>query len=245
MTALRADALLGGGRLAGLQCDYGAATSRLDQALALYRQLGDQAGAAGALQGLGSVAREQGRYDQAIDLYTQSVSLTGDVGGVRNPLAFTHWLRGDFEQAEQTAQEALAAHQASGDAEGMASALIHIGTVQRYRGGVDSGVGSLEKALRLSEEIGFRAGVAWSLEQLGLARGDPGLLLRSLEVHTDRRDRWRMASLLDGLAGSVLAGTGLPAENPARAARLLGAAEAIRAAIGTPVPAVERQARDT
>ena len=59
---LRARALLGSGRLALLQCDYGPAVRRLEAALRLYRDLAAPQGIASALQVLGSVAREQGRY---------------------------------------------------------------------------------------------------------------------------------------------------------------------------------------
>ncbi len=60
----RARALYGSGRLAHLQCDYQPALRRLDAALLLYRELGDDAGTAACLQALGSVAREQGSYAQ-------------------------------------------------------------------------------------------------------------------------------------------------------------------------------------
>ncbi|MBV9379928.1 MAG: tetratricopeptide repeat protein, partial [Streptosporangiaceae bacterium] len=71
---LRAKALLGSGRLALLQCDYGPAVRRLEAALRLYRELGDAAGIASALQVLGSVAREQGRYARSVQLHAESLA---------------------------------------------------------------------------------------------------------------------------------------------------------------------------
>src|SRR5205823_12997531 len=50
-------------------------------------------------------------------------------------------------------------------------------------------------------------------------------------------DRWRVASVLDDLAAAVLAGR---PSRPAQAARLLGAAEQIRDAIGTAIAPCER-----
>ena len=98
----------------------------------------------------------------------------------------------------------------------------------------------LAESRSLSEKIGFREGMAWSLEQLGLLatdRDDPAaatLLRQSLEVHRELRDRWRTASVLEDLAALALAlGGALPA------ARLLAAAESIREAIGTVVPPCE------
>ena len=99
----------------------------------------------------------------------------------------------------------------------------------RYQGDVERASALLAESLALSEGIGFREGIAWSVEQLGLSAavdGDPvavSLLRRSLELHTELRDRWRMSSVLEDLAAIVLA-----QEDPRQAARLLGAAEALR-----------------
>jgi serine/threonine-protein kinase PknK len=88
--------------------------------------------------------------------------------------------------------------------------------------------------------------VAWSLNELGVVahrRGDLGraeaLLEESLGVHHDLGDRWRIASVLEALAGTACAQGEFE-----RAARLFGAAEALREAIGTPVPLCERPDRD-
>jgi predicted ATPase/DNA-binding SARP family transcriptional activator len=237
--ALRAKALLGGGRLALLQCDYGPAANLLEQALELYRELGDGTGVAGTLRVLGSVAREQGRYDAAVELYAESLTLTTDNARVQNSLAFVAWLRCDFEQAERNAQAALEQHRARGDVAGMASSLIHLGVVARFLGQSESAVRLLEQARSLAEEIGAREAIAWSLQQLGLLNEDTGQLLLSLKEHTELRDRWRMSSLLDDLAGVALR-----EGNAARAARLLGGAEAIRDAIGTVIAPAEQPGHD-
>ena len=78
--ALRAKALLGSGHLALLQCDYLPAVRRLEAALRLYRELGDAPGVASALQVLGSVAREQGRYARAVELHAESLSIAEAAG---------------------------------------------------------------------------------------------------------------------------------------------------------------------
>ena len=128
-----------------------------------------------------------------------------------------------------------------GDIEGAAWSLISLGTVARYQGDVERASVLLTESLALSEGIGFREGIAWSVEQLGLLAavdGDPAaisLLRRSLELHSELRDRWRMSSVLEDLAAIALAQGNAP-----QAARLLGAAEAIREAIGTVIAPCER-----
>jgi hypothetical protein len=66
-----------------------------------------------------------------------------------------------------------------------------------------------------------------------------GLLLRSLELHRELGDRWRMASVLEGLAAVARARGELP-----RSVRLDAAAERLRETIGTPVVPVEAAERD-
>jgi predicted ATPase/DNA-binding SARP family transcriptional activator len=244
---LRAKALLGSGRLALLQCDYAPAVRRLEAALRLYRELDDARGIASSLQVLGSVAREQGRYARAVELHAESLDVAaaaGDrwaVASAHGYLSFACWLQRDFDRAAEEAATALAMFREHGDVEGAVWALINLGAVARYRGDADQASALLTESLTRSEEIGFREGIAWSVEQLGLLAavdGDPAavvLLRRSLELHTELRDRWRMASVLEDLAAIALS------QGTARqAARLLGAAEAIRDAIGTVIAPAER-----
>jgi predicted ATPase/two-component SAPR family response regulator len=245
--ALRARALLGGGRLALLQCDYAPAVRRGEAALRLCREEGDARGTASALQLLGSVAREQGRYARAAQLYAESLAdaeVAGDrraAASVHNSLAFISWLQGDFDSALMSATTSLEMFRALSDIEGIASALTHLGVIARFKSDNERAVALLTEARSLSDGIGFREGIAWAQEQLGLIaaqHGDPGavgLLRSSLETHTELRDRWRMSSLLEDLAAVALA-----QQNARRAARLLGAAEAIRDAIGSVIAPVER-----
>jgi len=261
--ALRARALLGSGRLAYLQCDYEPAVRRLDAALLLYRSLGDPSGIASCLQALGSVAREQGRYARSAQLHAEARELAK--GGAderaeasaRGYLGFVSWLQGDFALATSECTAALAMFRVLGDVEGTAWSLISLGVVARYQRDFAAAESLLLESLALSESIGFREGIAWSLEQLGLLaleRADlgsagpvgsvAGMLRRSFETHRELRDRWRMASLLEDLAMVALAEA--PSSVPAarRAAGLLGAAEALREAIGTVIAPCERPQHD-
>ena len=244
---LRAKVLLGSGRLALLQCDYAPAVRRLEAALRLYRELADPRGIAGALQVLGSVAREQGRYARSVELHAESLAVAeaaGDrraVASAHGYLAFVSWLQRDFDRATAEASAALAMFRDLGDVEGAAWSLISLGTVARYQGEAERAATLLAQSRALAEGIGFREGIAWCCEQIGLLAavdGDPAaitLLRRSLDLHAELRDRWRMSSVLEDLAAIALA-----LGQARSAARLLGAAEAIREAIGTVIAPCER-----
>jgi predicted ATPase/DNA-binding SARP family transcriptional activator len=251
---LRAKALYGSGRLAHLQCDYEPAVRRLDAALLLYRTLGDIAGIASCLQALGSVAREQGRYARSAQLHAESLELAKAAGdawteaSARSYLGFVSWLEEDFERAVAECSTALTMFRSLGDVEGTAWSLLSLGVVARYQGDLELSGALVGESLELARSIGFREGIAWSREQLGLlalARGgfaDAEAQLRlSFGTHRELRDRWRMASVLEDLAATALAASD---EQAARAARLLGAAQATREAIGTVLAPCERAQHD-
>jgi predicted ATPase/DNA-binding SARP family transcriptional activator len=259
-TALRARALLGSGRLAHLQCDYGPAVGRLEAAMSLYATLDDSAGRAAALHSLGGVAREQGEYVRSEQLHAAGLELVQAAGdrraeaSARGRLGFTSWLQGDLDRAAAECRAALATYRALQDAEGVASSLVCLGVVARYQADYPNAVALLEESLLLSESIGFQENIAWCLEQLGLialARGAAPdaahMLRRSLAIHSELRDRWRMASVLEDLAASCAPpAADLSAGTAARAVRLLGAAQALRDSIGTRIAPVEmRQHEET
>ena len=244
---LRAKALLGSGRLALLQCDYAPAVRRLEAALRLYRELKAPRGIASSLQVLGSVAREQGRYARAVELHGESLAIAEAAGdrwataSAHGYLAFASWLQRDFAQAGEEASTALAIFRDLGDVEGIAWSLISLGTVARYQGDGERAAELLAESLSQSEGIGFREGIAWAVEQLGLLAAADGdlaavaMLRRSFDLHSQLRDRWRLSSVLEDLASIALARA-----DAHQAARLLGAAEAMREAIGTVIAPCER-----
>jgi hypothetical protein len=100
----------------------------------------------------------------------------------------------------------------------------------------------ISESRALSEEVGYKEGVAWSLNLLGFLAHREGdhrwatdLLRESLEIHQDLGDRWRTASVLEALGEVVCAQRRLES-----AACLFGAARAVREAISAPVPLCER-----
>jgi tetratricopeptide (TPR) repeat protein len=244
----RAKALLGAGSLSFLQCEYDAATVRVESALAEYKELGDKAGMALVLQRLGGVARERGDYVTAESLHCQSFDLyegLGDRSGMswaHNHLGFVAWLRGDLELGAKRCQQARDSFRVLGDGEGLAWSLISLGTIAQYAGDLTEAEDLLQESLALSQRLGYREGVAWSLNQLGVVERRRGLTDRavhlldeSLAEHRDLGDRWRSASVLEELATVAQ-----ERQRSEYAAFLLGAADGIREVIGAPVPTVEQ-----
>ncbi|MBB4908474.1 AfsR/SARP family transcriptional regulator [Actinophytocola algeriensis] len=243
-----AKALAGAASLALFECDYAQAAAHATAGLA--HAAGDHR-LVGRLQRLlGSVAREQARYPEALRWYTasrESFRAAADLFGV----AYSHqlagataWLAGDLDSAGAHLMVSLTRLRELDDSKGAASSLAYLGAVAHHRGDDGTARRLLEEALDTFGQLEFKEGIAWALNLLGLsehAEGRPAraaeLLCTSLAHHRELGDRWRQASVLEALA-AVACSTG----EPDRAALLLHQAEAIRTAIDAPVPLVERAA---
>ena len=94
----------------------------------------------------------------------------------------------------------------------------------------------------MCQELSFREGIAWTLNQLGAvarlcgeAERALAMQLASLTEHHKLGDRWREASVRDELAALAMQRRDAP-----EAARQLASADRLRAEIQAAVPAVER-----
>ena len=130
-------------------------------------------------------------------------------------------------------EEALAVAREFGDRQGVGWALLNCGEVRRLQGDLAGAERDLTTALTILREIGNRRPYAFALATLGAvarARGEPALpLLReALIVSHEVDDKASIARILVDLADLVA--TSLPET----AARLFGAAAALREALGTP-----------
>lgn len=239
--AVRSKAETGAGAMAFLQCDYGRAVARFESAIDLARANGDPVSLAQSLQFRGSIARERGEYEQAIDLHLLSRTIWAEledranVGRSLNYVGFASWLRGDFARTTELCSGTLQLFRDYRDTEGAAWSLLNLAAAALYSGDLARAEQRLEECLSWSRAGGYKEGIAWSLNLFGCvlrSRGDVAraetFLHDSLQLHWELGDRWRTASVLEALGGLR------------RDPRLLGAASALRERLGTPVPPVER-----
>jgi predicted ATPase/DNA-binding winged helix-turn-helix (wHTH) protein len=251
-TIHRSRALIGAGGLAFLQCEYSLSEELINEGLAQARQLNNRESIATSLQLLGSVAREQGNHQRAIELHQESLALWRELKNQRgiarslNYIGFASWLHGDFEKTATVCKETLMLFRLMGDKEGIVWSLLNQSAVMYYTGKHSQAVAVCKESLTLSREIGYKEGIAWSLNIWGNVARRQGqfesgktMLQESLELHYELEDRWRVASVLESLGGIAV-----EQKETERAVRLLGAAEALRLAVGTPLPPVEMEDRD-
>ena len=238
---LCAKVMTGSGGMAFFQCDYDRATDLLDSAIGLARTHGDPMSLARSLQLRGSIARERGEYEHAIDLHLLSRTIWAEledranVARSLNYVGFASWLNRDYARAFELCEPTLQLFRDRRDVEGVVWSLLNLAAASLYSGGLGRAEERLEEALSWSRSGHFKEGIAWSLEYLGYvcrARGETdralSLLRDSLALHWELGDRWRSSSVLEALGGLR--------HDP----RLMGAGSALRARLGVPLPPCEQ-----
>ncbi|TDD81909.1 BTAD domain-containing putative transcriptional regulator [Actinomadura rubrisoli] len=239
--AIRAKVAMGRGDLDAMRRD-GA------ESLAIFTGLGDAWGRLEAGDVLSRRAEIGGDYAEAARLRRAELRDAEDLG-MGPEVAFRlaglgrlALLTGDLDQARDLHERALsrATRHAARSAEEFAE--VGLGLVARRRGELDTAETHLRARLGWLRGIGGTAGIAFLHAELGFVAEQRGDAAAALALHTKSLaaartigDPRAIALALEGLAGArSLAGEHAPA------ARLLGAAAALRDSAGAPLPPGER-----
>ena len=220
-----------------------------EEALALFREVNDSWGIIASLERLASIALDDS-YTQAYTFSEESLLLArkvGDIWSVARALqmmGFASYFHGDFARAQPLLEECLTVSQQVGDKRTRTYALILLGYIALWSGDYDKARSLLNEGIEISKSLGDQRGMVWGITGLGavaLEKEDYAAARacyeQSLAIlgklgykHTSF-----VALCLEGLAGVVIA-----QGHAIWAARLWGAAEAIREDYATPVPPVVR-----
>jgi predicted ATPase/DNA-binding SARP family transcriptional activator/DNA-binding CsgD family transcriptional regulator len=243
----RAKALVGAGQLMELYGDYKRAEIITKERLRLYQELGDRKNIARSRADLGWIALAQGDLKRTRTLTESLVrnqeSKASDVHGRRlETLGWLAWDQGDLERGQSLLEDGLEMRRKSGDILGIVYGLINVGYAAMLQGDYERAKKLTEEGLRLSQELGDQPGIVSLLCNLGTIAQEQGDHERAAELFKESVKRNRklgnraiLAELVEGIAG-VLGAYG----GAVRAARLYGAAEALREAIGVPLPESDR-----
>ena len=168
------------GQLLRQKGDPGRATEHLSQALALFQQIGDQAGLADVLDELGQVLWQLGRTQEALDHIHRGLELRRRLG-IRPRVAASllhlgliQMHRGQLDPALACFDEAL--RKADGEQAMLSAALEAQGMVALIRGDVQQARSRFEEALTLCEPLGKSPLLASILCHLGEALSVEGML---------------------------------------------------------------------
>jgi predicted ATPase len=152
-----------------------------EQAVALFRELGDERGLCAALLALACAHRDEGGMDAAEGCIAEARSLAERLGDdllVARGLA-TAWAiaarRGGSDLAERLAREEVDAFTALGSRRGQATAMRHLAVTLQQRGDLDGATELCERVLAVWQELGERPAVAHAqttLADISRTRGD-------------------------------------------------------------------------
>lgn len=128
---------------------------------------------------LRAVADGRPHFEQAAQIYREA----GERWALARALgewSSTYWYRADaassdYERAKALATEALAIQRDLGDAFGMATTLLHLGTIASYAGDDDEDARCTAESLSLFQKVGNRYGMSHALNNIGvreMMRGD-------------------------------------------------------------------------
>ena len=242
---IRARALWTAAHEAMAQSDYRAAVPALEEALAIFHELGDDRHAVFALCELARALSSRAELERAYQAGEDALALAESVGDERaasaalDTLAMVADYSGHHERARDYSERSLALRRVLGDAILITSSTNTLGLTAMRAGDLDAATGAFTECLELARGLGENVYVAAALCALGeiaLTQDLPELaaerLLEALSLYRELGDERVSAECLHALGG-VAAAT----ERPLDAARLWGAADALRersGAVSTP-----------
>jgi predicted ATPase/class 3 adenylate cyclase len=247
--ALRAAAFTGAGTMAFCQCDYAQAKQWHQQALDLYRSLGDERGMAFALNNLGAQNLRQGDLEAAKEYFAESLKLAQRLGDqwlsaiALHSLGVLLFQQCNFEAAMRHFTDSLAIAQQLEMERLSAMTLQVMGEIARHQRYNARAVDLYSQSLTLQRKLGDQYGACYSLVSLGnvaMAEDNHAQAMafygEALPLCQAYDNYEQAAECLEGMAHAAAR-----CAQSQRAARLLGVAERLREVIGAPVEVVARQ----
>jgi predicted ATPase/transcriptional regulator with XRE-family HTH domain len=216
--------------------DYKAASDQCHQALETLRSLGRSFAVAGVLRTLGRIAMNQHSLQQAKIYLEECAQLLGEFGNTfeynvaLSDLGLLAYLQNDLPRARMYHERTLSVLRNVGNLGGIEMALNRLGDVARAENRYDEAEALYAEALTIFRKTGDKDEIASLLHNLGCVaqvRGDYvsaiSLFREGLQYQRELENDAGIAECVVGIAYGFLA-----AGEPERAARLFGAAEAIR-----------------
>jgi len=221
---------------------YDEALALLDRATAEFDAVGDAAGVGRVHHLVGTVAAQRGDYDKALANYRTSLEIRErlddkpSMGSLLSNLGVIAEYRADFDESRAYHERALVLRREIGDRQAIAVSMNNLGMIAVLQKRFQEARDWFAQSMLLSREVGDAWMVAIGHNNLGNATrglGDYAAARKhyaeSLRAYREYNDRWALAFLVEDIA--MLAA--LSADAPA-ALELLGAADALREAIGSP-----------
>jgi predicted ATPase len=238
--AVRAKALNRAGFLTRDLGDYARAVVMLQESLALWRQIDDQAGIALSLDNLGTTVMRQGDYagatvmlEEALDLRRRLSDQHGTYATLHNLGLVASW-QGSNERAIELYGESLALARVAQDDHNLGIILTNLGEQYSHQGDCERAEACYAEAASIYQRLGNRAGEADVMRNRGviaLKQSDytraSDLLVETILAFQEMDDRENTIWAIEALAAVAK-----EQHLSDRAARLLGASDSLRQTVG-------------
>jgi predicted ATPase/DNA-binding SARP family transcriptional activator len=185
-TEAEARAYNGLGVLYRVQGDKRQARELNQQALAIWRRLGDTRGIAASLNNIGGGMIETGDYEAALPLLEESLGLWRllekpiAVAQLLQNLAFLACERGDFVAFAPLCAESLALFRSAGDQHGISNILSIQALTANKQGDFSQAAAFAAESIRISADLGSIRDAVYTLETLAEALGGLGEAQKSV-----------------------------------------------------------------
>jgi predicted ATPase len=249
--SVRAAALQMAGHQAYKLCELDRASAWLEESARLYRTMGNSGVPPDLLSTMGRLAGLQGSYAEGSSLLREAMRRASELEDSRT-VQVGYWYlgeiqvrEGEWEQALATLEQGIAVSRKMADEHYLAHCLNELGALMRHQGDGLAAERLHQEALAVFESLSDAEGTASALHYLGLIalENDDATMAsaqfrQSLALNSEIGLRQELPACLDGLARVAAARADWQ-----RAARILGASEALRESIGVPLPPVDRIAQ--
>jgi CHAT domain-containing protein/Flp pilus assembly protein TadD len=185
---------------------------KAQQALSLWRGLGDRYWEAYGLGLVGYAYINGNKHDQAIEYYNQALAIRREVKdryGEANTLSGLAWINSRLnrhEKAIEYYEQSLRISRELKDKSGVGAALLNLGFEHIQIGRYEKAIEYLDQSLAVRRELNDRRGEAEALYRLGfahnwLSRFEKAIeyLEQALVIHRELKDRQWEADTLNGL----------------------------------------------
>lgn len=165
------------------------AQARLQEGLQISTAIGDKAGIARALTGLGPVARFAGKREESRQMVERALVLAREVadlrieGGALTTLGILAFDDGETDRAADLLGQARLVHGRSGNISGMSMASVFLGAVKTRAGDHPQALAALREGLDGFESVSDTGSMAMAVE-----------LMAIVADHLESADRYRLAA---------------------------------------------------
>ena len=228
---------------------YDEALARLEQASEGFRSVGDELGVAAAYQIVGTVNAQRGDLEIARSRYLDSLAIRerlddgAGVAALTNNLGIVALHMGEHERARDFGERALELYTELGDRRRICQCEINLSMVDEATGDHEAALGHSERAVSLAREVGDRLSFAQAQNIRGDALRDLDRLdaagmayATALRAYRDLNDQWPLMILFEDIAALAAR-----LDRPGESLTLVGAADALRVAIGATQSAADEE----